>query len=235
MTVLNDPADDWRVRMGFDLQKPMLPQVATTALVLGLFFGGLGLGLVGLAYFPPLWLGATIYEVCAATFVACIALAFAVVPRRVFPAGIPLKGRVLARVGWALSATFFLLGLFMVVNGYGTPASSRTVDCVGKRMSRERNPDHRQYSLELRAWPGQASVAEVDVTRRIYEAVNVRTVDVDTPQATLDALPTQMRVRLKVGIGRLGVEWLENVGFEPSLTERRRHDTARALRLRPEG
>jgi hypothetical protein len=118
----------------------------------------------------------------------------------------------LARAGWALALSFLVLGVFGIGNGLGTPVQSRLVDCVGKRMSRERDPDRRQYVLQLRAWSDSSAVTEVDVPRSLYESMNVPLVEVDTPPQALAALPARARVRLSVGKGRLGVEWIKGVG-----------------------
>jgi hypothetical protein len=42
--------------------------------------------------------------------------------------------------------------------------------------------------------------------------MDVPLVEVDTPPQALAALPARARVRLSVGKGRLGVEWIKGVG-----------------------
>jgi hypothetical protein len=170
-----------------------------------------GSGIVTIKYFPPLVTGDTFVRGA----VALLAITFAgmfLVRKTVFPPSVPVTARILARAGWALALSFLVLGVFGIGNGLGTPVQSRLVDCVGKRMSRERDPDRRQYVLELRAWPDSSAVTEVDVPRSLYEYMNVPLVEVDTPPQALAALPARARVRLIVGKGRLGVEWIKGVG-----------------------
>jgi hypothetical protein len=67
--------------------------------------------------------------------------------------------------------------------------------------------------LELRAWPDSSAVTEVDVPRSLYEQMDVPLVELDTPPQALAALPARARVRLMIGNGRLGVEWIKGVGW----------------------
>jgi hypothetical protein len=171
-----------------------------------------GSGIVTIKYFPPLVTGDTFVRGAVALLAITFAGMFLLVRKTVFPPSVPVTARILARAGWALGVCFLGLGVFGIANGLGTPIESRLVDCVGKRMSREHNPDRRQYVLELRAWPQSSAVVEVDVPRSLYEYMNVPLVEVDTPPQALAALPARARVRLIVGKGRFGVEWIKGVG-----------------------
>jgi len=105
------------------------------------------------------------------------------------------------------------------VNAIGARYETRIVECVGKRMSRERDVSRRQIALELRPWSFSSEVVEAGVPLAVYDREHVRAIDVRMPQATRNALSAQTRIRLVVGMGSLGLEWpvrVEPIGPVPS-------------------
>jgi hypothetical protein len=115
------------------------------------------------------------------------------------------------RLSLGLAATFWLLGITGIVNGYGMPVTNRPVTVVGKRQTRQRDPSRRAYYLAVRAWPSSPTVVELDSPAAVYEEVDVPVIDLDTPQSQLDAMPDSGTVSLAVGQGRLGLEWLSGI------------------------
>jgi hypothetical protein len=213
MLAANDDANNQRrqpMRAPSASRRAFFLQCAWTALGVLVCAGS---GIVTIKYFPPLITGDTFFRGAVALPAITFASMFLLVRKSVFPPSVPVTGRILARAGWALALCFLALGVVGIANGLGTPVQSRLVDCVGKRMSWEHNPDRRQYVLELRAWPDSSAVTEVDVPRSLYEQMDVPLVEVDTPPQALAALPARARVRLMVGNGRLGVEWIKGVGW----------------------
>lgn len=130
-----------------------------------------------------------------ALFAILIPLFFLVVRETYFPIGTPLYLRIVTRVGFAFCSCALVVGIVGFVNGYGTPGLAREVRCVGKRETLERDEDRRIHYLALRAWPGSPRVVEVPAPRDVYELAS--------PGSD---------VRLIVGQGRLGLEWIK--GFE---------------------
>jgi hypothetical protein len=56
-------------------------------------------------------------------------------------------------------------------------------------------------------------VVELSTRREVYDRLAVPVTAIDTPEAELEAMSDRAFVRLIVGQGRLGLEWLK--GIEP--------------------
>jgi hypothetical protein len=117
------------------------------------------------------------------------------------------------RAGWALGVTFLLLGILGIANGYGTRLVVRDAPVVAKRQTLHRDPGQRTYYVATRPWPGSRKVVELDAGRATYDRLAVPVTDMNTPRQELDAMPDAGRVRLTLGEGRLGLEWLRGVGL----------------------
>ena len=119
-----------------------------------------------------------------------------------FPVGVPLPTRIAAAAGWALCLSFLVVGVIGIANGYGSPVETRDVQCVGKRMTRQRSESRRTYYLEVKAWPPSDRVVEIVAPREVWN------------WAAAGAA-----VRLRVGRGRLGLEWLSDVSIPTPASE----------------
>jgi hypothetical protein len=191
-----------RSPFSLDPHKPVGPQVV---LIVGqslVIFGGPLLGLMGIQHYPPLVMDSTIYIVGASSIVFWFVASFAFFRAKNFPAGMPKSMELLFRAGWGLCMTFLVVGIGLIVNGYGTPLISRDVAIVAKR------PPH---YVEVRAWPPLRTVAELGASRELYVHLAVPLSIVDTPQEQLAALQDRGQLRLIVGQGRFGLEWLARI------------------------
>jgi hypothetical protein len=163
------------------------------AVFLTLFFLGPILGLIAINRYCFLddrgvWVLVGLYAIA-------FPLSFVIVKRRRFPRGTPLQARVMARAGWTLSVCFWCLGVVGIVNGYGSNViTNRTVVCLGKRMTRQRDPKRRTYYVQVQPWQTTDRRVELSVRPDVW-----------------DALREGSRVRLSVGAGRLGMEWISDV------------------------
>ena len=82
---------------------------------------------------------------------------------------------------------------------------------VAKHTTRHSDPARRTYYVAMRAWPPSRTVVELGAPRDVYDRLSVPLVAIDTPQADLDAMPDAGHVRLVLGEGRLGLEWLKSI------------------------
>ncbi len=190
---------DGRSPFSLDPHKPVAPQVVSIVGQGLVIFGGPLLGLIAIEHYPPLVADNTIYIVGASSIAFWFVASFALFGAKSFPVGMPKSMELMFRAGWGLCMTFLVLGIGLIVNGYGTPLISRDVAIVSKR------PPH---YVEVRAWPPLPTVAELGAPRELYVHLPVPLSIVDTPQEQLAALPDRGRLRLIVGQGRLGLEWM---------------------------
>jgi hypothetical protein len=188
-----------RSPFSLDPHRSVLPQIVSIAGQSLVIFGGPLLGLVGIQHYPPLVMDSTIYIVGASSIAFWFVVSFAFFGAKSFPAGMPKSMELMFRAGWGLCMTFLVVGIGILANGYGTPLISRDVAIVSKR------PPH---YVEVRAWPPLPTVAELPAPRDLYVHLAVPLSIVDTPQEQLAALPDRGQLRLIVGQGRLGLEWL---------------------------
>jgi hypothetical protein len=204
----------------FDRSRPLGPQRFFAFATVVLVFVGPVLGLLTIRYFPFLVTDAEGYT----SLGAMAALGFLLTSYLIFvrhpwlAQGFSVRQRALACGGFGLGFAALLLGVAGPVNAIGARYETRIVDCVGKRMSRERDPSRRQIALELRPWSWSSKVVEVSVPLAIYDREQVRVIDVGMPQNVRNGLPALARVRLLVGKGSLGLEWpvrVEPIGPVP--------------------
>lgn len=224
MSQANARTSEARLRrlFGFDRSRPLGPQRFFAVATFVLVFVGPILGLLTIRYFPFLVTDAEGYTSLAAMAVVGFLLAsYLIFIRHPWLAqGFSVFQRVAACGGFGLGFAFLILGVAGPVNAIGARYETRIVDCVGKRMSRERDPSRRQIALELRPWLSSPQVVEVTVPLAIYEREPVPVIDVSMPQEVRNRLPAQTQVRLIVGKGSLGLEWPVRVepvslGFHP--------------------
>lgn len=130
---------------------------------------------------------------------------------RLFPRGMPQLLKLQFRAGYGLCMTGLLLGVAGIANGYHTPLISRDVAVVSKHTTRHRDPADRTYYVAIRAWPASHSVVELGASREVYDGLHVPLTAIGTSQDDLEAMPNSGYVRLIVGEGRLGLEWLKNI------------------------
>ena len=198
-------------RLGFDPTKPMGPQVAVAAAQLAFIFGGPLVALVTINDYPFLIQDRTLY-VGGLSSIALFSLAtFALFGAESLPKGLSLTNALMFRAGCGLAMTGWLLGIGGIANGFGTPLFSREVAVVGKRHTLQHDPANRAYYLAVRAWPHSDAVVELDAPRAIYDRLDVPLTDMHTPQSDLEAMPDVGRVRLVLGKGRLGLDWLKRI------------------------
>ena len=194
---------------GFDRNHPLAPQRFRRVTTILLVFGGPLLGIATINRYPFLLTDTEIYfslgSVAALGTLFWIYFLFVRYPW--LGRGFSVSQRIFACGGWGLGLVALLLGLAGPVNAIGARYDTRIVDCVGKRMSHQRDVSRRQIVLELRPWPSSAQVVEVKVPLSLYEREQVREVDMNMPQEIRNSLPAQARVRLLVGKGSLGLEW----------------------------
>jgi hypothetical protein len=197
--------------LGIDPDKPLGPQIASAVGQIAFILGGPAIGLVTIRHYPFLIRDRTIY-IGGLMGIALFAVAsVAVVKTSSLPAGLPTPMRYMFRLSLGLAATFWLLGISGIINGYGMPVMNRRVMVVGKRQTRQRDPSRRAYYLAVRAWPPSPTVVELDGPVAVYEQADVPVIDVNTPQSRLDAMPDTGTVSLAVGQGRLGLEWMSGI------------------------
>jgi len=202
-----------RTPFALDPTKPRLPQIAAMAGLGLLIFGGPALGLVAINDYPFLIADRTIYIGGIGGIVFWFLASFAIFGDKWFPRGMPQLLKLQFRAGFGLCATFLLLGLIGVANGYDSPLLSRDVAVVAKHTTRHRDPARRTYYVAVRAWPPSRAVVELGAPRDVYDRLDVPLTAIGTPQDELDALPNSGHVRLIVGEGRLGLEWLKGIAL----------------------
>jgi hypothetical protein len=106
----------------------------------------------------------------------------------------PLPVNVIGRIGLCLPAIALLFSLTMVLNcAFDDSVKTRTVMCIGKRVSRGTHPGH---YLCVQPWDNSGKVVEVDTSETVYA---------ETHQGAY--------IEIKTGKGKLGIEWIR--GFAP--------------------
>ena len=198
-------------RLGFDPNKPLGPQVAAAAAQLTFILCGPLLALVTINDYPFLIQDRTIY-IGALSSIGLFSLAtFALFGAESLPKGLSAANALMFRVVCGLAMTGWLLGIGGIANGAGTPLCSREVAVVGKRHTLQHDPSRRTYYVAVRAWPRSSAVVELDAPRAIYDRLDVPITDMHTPQSDLEEMPDVGRVRLVIGKGRLGLDWLKQI------------------------
>jgi hypothetical protein len=200
-----------RSPFALDPAKPRLPQIVSAIGQSLIIFGGPLIGLLAINRYPFLIMDRTIYIGGATGIVFWFLASFAIYGDKDFPRGMPQFLKLQFRAGYGLCMTFLLLGLFGIANGYGMPTISRDVAVVAKHTTRHSDPARRTYYVAMRAWPSSRAVVELNTPRDVYDRLRVPLTAIDTPQEELDAMADGGSVRLIVGQGRLGLEWLKGI------------------------
>lgn len=200
-----------RSPFALDPTKPRLPQIASAVGQASIIFGGPVIGLVTIKYYPFLIENRTLYIGGLTSILVWFLASFAIFGNESFPRGMPQLLKLQFRAGFGLCMTFLLLGLFGIANGYETPLISRNVAVVAKHTTRQSDPANRTYYVAVRPWPSSRIVVELGASRRVYDQLRVPLSKINTPQEDLDAMSDAGRVRLVLGEGRLGVEWLNSI------------------------
>jgi hypothetical protein len=197
-----------RSPFALDPAKPAGPQIIAAIGQFGIIFGGPALGLVAIDRYPFLIPDRVIYIGGLGSILSWFAASFAFFPDKSLPKGMPMAMKLAFRVGFGLCATFLVLGLVGIANGYATPVVERTVAVVAKHETLQRDPSHRTYYVAIRAWPDSRAVVELGAPRAVYDRLDVPITAIDTPGKALEAMPDAAHVRLEIGQGRFGQEWL---------------------------
>jgi hypothetical protein len=196
---------------GLDPRKPQAPQIFWIVVQFATIFGGPLIALITIDHYPFLILDRTLYFGGLASIGIWFLASFVFFGDESFPKGTPRPIQLMFRAGWGLCMTGWVLGVSGIANGYATPLIVRDAAVVAKHPTLERDPARRIYYVAVRAWPDASLVVELPAPRAVYDGVAAPVVSVDTPNAALEAMPDAGRVRLVVGQGRLGLEWLKAV------------------------
>jgi hypothetical protein len=196
-----------------DPDKPALQQIGGNIAAVGFIVGGPVLGLVTIRQYPPLVMDTTLYTVGLASIAALFLASFALIPERMMPRGLPLPQRLAARAGWGLCGALMLLGLGGLANGYGTALFTRDAPAVAKHETLERDPARRTHYVSIRAWPGSRKVVDLGAPLEVYAQLALPITPVRTPNAALQAMPDAATIRLTLGKGRLGADWLKTIAL----------------------
>jgi hypothetical protein len=70
---------------------------------------------------------------------------------------------------------------------------------------------NRNNYVNIRAWPPSPAVVKLMASREVHGQLAFPRIDLDTPERNLEAMPDSGVVRLIVGEGRLGLEWLKSI------------------------
>jgi hypothetical protein len=200
-----------RSPFALDPDKPRWPQIRSAIVQSVIIFGGPLIGLVAINRYPFLIADRTIYLTGGAGIVLWFLASFAIWGDKDFPRGMPQFLKLQFRAGIGLCMTFLLVGIFGIANGYGAPTISRDVAAVAKHPTHHSDPAKRTYYVALRAWPPSRTVVELSAPREVYDQLTVPRTQIDTPLDELEAMPDRDTVRLIVGQGRFGLEWLERI------------------------
>ena len=74
-----------------------------------------------------------------------------------------------------------------------------------------RRPGAGARSHHLLSWPPARTVVELNAPREVYDRLIVPLIAIDMPQQELEAMPDSGYVRLTIGKGRFGLEWLKQI------------------------
>jgi hypothetical protein len=187
-------------KWGFNPLKPLTPQLIASAAQMAFIFGGPLLMLYMIPRWPPL----VEDRVLATIAVACMAFgfvaSFVVIPNRTLPPRLPLIMNLLYRLGLGFSFAAWVAGVAGIANGYGTSTFVRDVPVVAKWGP----------YVYGRPWPGSQSVVAIDVSDSVYDGVEAPIAYIHEPETELEAMPDAAKVRLVLGKGRLGFDWIKS-------------------------
>jgi len=232
MSVSAAPQPRWNERkFHFDPTKPRWIQILKIAAQMGAFFGGLLLSLVSMFVYPMLLTDRGFAAVYLGGPLLAFGVTFFLVHRSWFPADMPPSARLQVRLGIGMCAAFACAGLFGIVNGYRTPLVIQDSPMVYRRTSTPSDSKQMGYYVGTRVWPSSRDVYEVIVPRSVY--ANLDDVPVLTQgritRRQIEAIPDHGMLRLLVGRGRLGVNWLDRVvGTNPHKRQTEHRGAAQA-------
>jgi hypothetical protein len=200
-----------RSPFALDPSKPRGPQIAAAIAQLAVIFGGPALGLVGIAHYPFLVEDRVIYFDGLASISLCFSASFLLFSDNSFAKGMPVSTKLAFRAGFGLTFAFLLLGIATIGNGYGAPMGERIAPVVAKHETRQRDRPRRTHYLAVRPWPERRTVVELGGPIEVYDRLDVPVTAIGTPEEALERMPDTGEVKLLVGQGRLGLEWLGGV------------------------
>jgi hypothetical protein len=205
-------------RFSFDTSKPRWVQVLTCGAQIFGLIGGLVFELVSMLAYPMLLTGWGYMIVYLAPIAAGAVVMMFLTPRSWCPATMSPAVRVQFRLGMGLCVSAWFVGAFGIANGYGTAVVTQDAPMVYRRTSTPRDPQHMSFYVGARVWPASRNVYEVMVPQQLYAALDVPVVTQShVPRHELDAMPDRGLLRLRVGQGRFGINWLRGVaGQAPS-------------------
>jgi len=212
MTMSAAPPARWNdKKFHFDPTRPRGPQIAKLAAQIAGLMGGLILGLVSMIIYPMLLTGGGYAGTWLGPGAVGVAASF-LIRDSWFPSDMPTAARVQTRLGFGLFAAAWFIGLFGIANGYATPVAVEDAPMVYKRTSTPSDPKHMSFYVGTRVWPSSRNVYEIIVRRDLYKQLDVPVVTQwHLPSRQLDAMPDRGRLRLLVGQGRFGINWLDGV------------------------
>jgi hypothetical protein len=195
----------------FSRAKPLAPQIAAAAFQVLIILGGPLIGLVTISSYPFLITDHSLIISALISLTFWFLASFGIFGNEAFPRSIPRGMRLAFRGAFGICQTFLLFGLIGIANGYDTPLIKRDVAVVAKHRSLARDPAKRKYYVAVRAWPPSRSIVEVGVSHELYDQLRVPVTRLHTPDEELEAMANSGIVRLILGQGRLGLEWLKAV------------------------
>jgi hypothetical protein len=190
---------------------PRGPQIASAFAQGTVIFGGPLIAIVGIEHYPVLILDHTLYTFGLSGIAFWFLASFAFFGKASFPRGMPGPLKIAFRAGWGLCMTGLVIGILLIANGYDTPLFDRDATVVAKHRTLQRDPSRRTYYLETRAWAPLPTVVELGARREVYDRLEVAVDALDTPEAVLQAMPDGGHVRLVLGEGRFGWDWLRRI------------------------
>lgn len=196
----------------FDPNKPRWLQVVWLLTQIFGLLGGLALTVVSMFMYPMLLTGSGYAVMYLGPAVVGLLVSFLLIPRAWFPAGMSGPVRFQIRLGIGLFGAAWFIGIFGIVNGYGTSSVVLDEPMVYRRTSTPSDPRHMSYYVGTRVWPSSRDVYEIIVRRPLYDSLDLPvTTRWHIPRQQLYAMPDDGLLRLSVGRGRLGVDWLQGV------------------------
>ncbi|HEX5237372.1 MAG TPA: hypothetical protein VFW39_02790 [Sphingomicrobium sp.] len=199
-------------KWGFNPHKALKPQLIASAAQMAFIFGGFLLALYAIPRWPALAEDRVLVIIATACMTFGFAASFVVIPGHTLPPRLPLIMTILYRLGLGLSFTAWVTAIALIANGYGTPIFIRDVPIVAKHHSLG-DPSRWEYMVSARPWPGSQRVVDIEVTGSVYDRLEAPVTAIHASQAELEAMRDVAQVRLVLGRGRLGFDWLKSAGL----------------------
>lgn len=213
MAIGTVPQGQWDDRKyAFDTSKPRWVQVVTCSAQISGLVGGLVFELVSMLKYPMLLTGWGYAIAYLAPIVAGSVLMFFVTPRSWCPATMSAPVRLQFRLGIGMFVSAWFVGAFGIANGYATSPVTQDVPMVYRRTSTPSDPKQMSFYVGARVWPSSRDVFEITVPRKLYATLDVPVITRwHVPAQQLYAMPNHGLLRLSVGKGRFGIDWLHGV------------------------